>query len=162
MLEFHGVRQRFRYIPAAIQQLGSPEHEAGRDKDEGQIELRVPGFWLADTECSQAVWLAVTGRNPSRRTSFRQDLSRPVDTVSLDRCLSFLTKLRERRPDLPARLPAEHEWERACRAGEAGPWSWLRHPGEEPDGSGLADAAWSALDAGGRSRARRGTRECPS
>ena len=60
----NGVQQRFRCIPAAIQQLGSPEHETGRDKDEGQIELRVPGFWLADTECSQALWLAVMERNP--------------------------------------------------------------------------------------------------
>ena len=41
---------------------------SGRDNDEGpRHEVTIArGFWLFDTPCTQALWQAVMGNNPSR------------------------------------------------------------------------------------------------
>ena len=60
--------QRLRWIPPGRFQMGSPEDEEGRYPDEGpQHEETIPsGFWMFDTPCTQALWEAVMGENPSR------------------------------------------------------------------------------------------------
>lgn len=110
-----GVVQRMRWVPPGTFTMGSPETEAGRWKDEGpQHEVVLSrGYWLADTPCTQALWQAVMGSNPSRFVS----PERPVENVSWDDCQVFLAKLAGRVHGLGARLPTEAEWERACRAG---------------------------------------------
>jgi Uncharacterized conserved protein len=46
--------------------MGSPPDERGRGANEFQHEVTLTrGFWLADTACTQALWLAVMGGNPS-------------------------------------------------------------------------------------------------
>ena len=62
------VRQRLRWIPPGRFLMGSPPEEAGRFDDEGpQRTVWIPnGFWLFDTPCTQALWEAVMGKNPSR------------------------------------------------------------------------------------------------
>jgi hypothetical protein len=41
--------------------MGSPESEDWHDKTEQQIEVRLThGFWMAQTECTQAQWSAIT------------------------------------------------------------------------------------------------------
>ncbi len=110
-----GVSQRLRWIPPGRFVMGSPESEAGRLDDEGpQHEVTISrGFWLGETPCTQALWEAVTGENPSR---FRSS-DRPVEQVNWENCRSFLDDLNQRLPRLEARLPTEAEWEYACRAG---------------------------------------------
>jgi hypothetical protein len=78
------VVQRLRWIEPGTFLMGSPKSEAGRDKDEGpQHEVRISrGFWLFDTSCTQALWQAVMGDNPSRF----QSLDRPVERVKLGGC----------------------------------------------------------------------------
>ncbi len=71
------------------------------------------GRWLADAPCTQALWEAVMGSNPSYFVS----PERPVEQVSWDDCQEFVQKLNERVAGLEARLPSEAEWEQACRAG---------------------------------------------
>lgn len=109
------VVQRMRWIPPGRFWMGSPETEAGRWDDEGPRHevVLTRGLWLADTPCTQALWEAVMGSNPSRFKS----PDRPVENVSWNDCQVFLATLNARVPELGARLPTEAEWERACRAG---------------------------------------------
>jgi formylglycine-generating enzyme required for sulfatase activity len=114
--------QRLRWIPPGRFRMGSPEDEPGRWKDEGpqQIITLAEGYWLFDTPCTQALWVAVMGGNPSRF----QDPRRPVEEVSWNLIhQEFLPALNARFEDLaggdPGRfvLPSEAQWEYACRAG---------------------------------------------
>ncbi|MEE8526801.1 MAG: formylglycine-generating enzyme family protein, partial [Thermoanaerobaculia bacterium] len=106
---------RLRWVSPGRFSMGSPEDEQGRWEDEGpQHEVTLTrGFWLAETPCTQALWEAVTGKNPSGFES----PDRPVEKVSWEACQAFLKVLNDRIPGLEARLPTEAEWEYACRAG---------------------------------------------
>ena len=110
-----GASQRLRWIPPGRFVMGSAESEAGRYENEGpQHEVMIRrGFWLGETPCTQALWQAVTGENPSRFPS----PDRPVEQVSWEDCLSFFDALNRWIPGLDARFPTEAEWEYACRAG---------------------------------------------
>ena len=109
-----GVRQSLRWIGPGRFLMGSPEDELERAKDEIQHEVTLTkGFWLADTTCSQDLWEAVMGENPSR---FKGEIL-PVEKVSWHRVQDFLTALAKKVPGLSPRLPSEAEWEYACRAG---------------------------------------------
>jgi formylglycine-generating enzyme required for sulfatase activity len=120
-----GVRQRFRWIAPGSFQMGSPASEAERFNDEVQHPVTLTrGFWLADTACTQAFWQAVMGSNPS---AFRIDPDNPVEQVSWNDVQSFLGQLNRLVPGLHARLPSEAEWEYACRAGTATPFSFGDH-----------------------------------
>lgn len=116
-LEISGVTQRMRWIPPGRFLMGSLSNESERDYDEGpQHEVTLTeGFWLADTACTQALWTAVTGYNPS---SFKGDLNLPVENVRwLDVTEKFLSVLKRKLAGVRAFLPTEAQWESACRAG---------------------------------------------
>lgn len=108
------VEQHMRWIRPGTFWMGSPENERGRDDDETRHRVTISeGFWMAETPCTQALWEAIMGENPSRFES----PERPVEQVSWDDCQSFMRRLGERIPGLDPRLPSEAEWENACRAG---------------------------------------------
>jgi len=98
------VAQRLRWIPP------------GRFNDEGPQHLAVidQGFWLFDTPCTQALWQAVMGENPSH---FQGDDRRPVERVSWRDVQDFLQRINAEVPGLDLILPSEQQWEYACRAG---------------------------------------------
>lgn len=105
---------RFRWIPPGDFQMGSPEGEAGRyDREVQHVVTISAGYWLADAPVTQRLWQAVTGENPSRF----EHPDRPVEQVSFEDVEAFIAQLNARDPELAARLPAEAEWEYACRAG---------------------------------------------
>jgi len=116
------IEVRFRWIPPGEFMMGSPEDEPERDDDEGPLH-RVAfkkGFWLGETACTQTLWQAVTGVNPSR---FKEDgLEHPVENVSWDDANGFIDRLNSLVPGIEARLPSEAEWEYACRAGTDSPF----------------------------------------
>ena len=117
-LTVKGVTQRFRWIEAGEFWMGSPYTELDRDDDEGpRHRVRISkGFWLADTACTQAFWLAVGGWNPAH---FQHDMQNPVEQVSWDIVNKLLlVALAKILPDeLDVILPSEAQWEFACRAG---------------------------------------------
>ena len=70
--------------------MGSPETEAGRFDRETQHPVQLTrGYWLAETACTQALWEAVTGGNPSK---FKGP-QRPVEQVSWDDAQRFIGSL---------------------------------------------------------------------
>ncbi len=119
--EFHlqGVRQRLRWIWPGEFLMGSPETEPEHRENETQHPvILTQGYWLADTACTQALWQAVMGANPSR---FKGP-DRPVEQVSWKDAQGFIARLNGERDDLLLRLPSEAEWEYACRAGTDTPF----------------------------------------
>ncbi len=126
-LGINGVTQHLRWMPPGEFWMGSTDSERARIGDE-QYEkyasnesprhrVRLSqGFWLADTACTQALWLAVMGgKNPS---GFSDDAQCPVEEVSFDDIERFLQRLQSLLPPgCKAVLPSEAEWEYACRAG---------------------------------------------
>jgi formylglycine-generating enzyme required for sulfatase activity len=102
--------------------MGSPEDEEGRFSDEGPRHLVSidSGFWIFDTPCTQALWEAVIGENPSHfkvRDRPKEGANHPVESVSWEQCQEFLTALNSRLHGLQLSLPSEAQWEYACRAG---------------------------------------------
>jgi formylglycine-generating enzyme required for sulfatase activity len=99
--------------------MGSPEDEEGRWQFEGPRREVSPlsGFWIFDTLCTQALWQAVMGENPS---DF-QGPDRPVENITWDECQAFLDRLNRRVGGLNLDLPSEAQWEYACRAGTKTP-----------------------------------------
>ena len=114
------TNQRFRLLPAGTVSIGSPIDEKDRSDDESFHRTTISqAYWIADTECTQIFWRTVMGDNPSSRTG---DLL-PVDQLSHQRVLTFMSNLRQKRADVAVRLPSEIEWEAACRAGSLGPFT---------------------------------------
>jgi formylglycine-generating enzyme required for sulfatase activity len=117
------VVQRMRWVPPGRFVMGSPVGEPGRFDDERpHVVVLRQGLWLADTPCTQALWQAVMGDNPSEFVS----PDRPVENVSWNDCQAFLGELNRLVPGLEARLPTEAEWEHACRGGTTGA-TWAGH-----------------------------------
>ena len=122
------VVHRLRWIGPGTFEMGSPKGEAGRLRNEQLHRVTLTrGFWLGETTCTQALWQAVMGDNPSRfsgsSTSVPESESkRPVENVSWENCQSFLEKANSLLDGGGLRLPTEAEWEYACRAGTTTPF----------------------------------------
>ncbi len=141
VLTVDGVACAFRYCPAGTFTMGSPESErAGLNYVDGegpQHEVTLTrGFWLLETEVTQAMYKALTGANPSRFSASGYgsdavdglDTSRfPVECVCWDDAQEFIGKLNAggfAPAGFEFRLPTEAEWEYACRAGTSTAYSW--------------------------------------
>ena len=114
-------RWTVRWVPPGRFVMGSAVDEANRDKDEVQHEVEFSrGFFMAETECTQAQWEAVMPKNPSHGKAPDQ----PVNQVNWREAQDYCRALTERHRAqglIPAGwewdLPTEAQWEYACRAG---------------------------------------------
>ncbi len=142
-LMVNGVAQRMRWIEPGEFTMGSTAQERRSIKDKQRRDwadrqeapphrVRISaGFWLADTPCTQAMWLAVVGGdNPAQFHEGPEAPLRPVERVTWDQVMErFVGSLRTLRPEADPCLPTEAQWEYACRAGTRTAYAW----GEEPD-----------------------------
>ncbi|MCL6754668.1 SUMF1/EgtB/PvdO family nonheme iron enzyme [Nostoc sp. CCCryo 231-06] len=114
----NGVTLEMVEILGGTFMMGSPEGEAGRDKDESpQHQVKVPGFFMGKHEITQAQYQAIMDSNPS---NFKGE-KRPVERVIWDDAVEFCQKLSQK-TGKTYRLPSEAEWEYACRAGTTTPF----------------------------------------
>ncbi len=123
--------QRLRWVMPGQFLMGSPlEETAMLDKQEYWQDERPQhlvtighGFWLADTACTQALWQAVMGENPSHFNHQNGGgPQHPVECVSWHMTQEFLQKLQGACLGDHVSLPTEAEWEYACRAGSQTPF----------------------------------------
>ena len=147
-----GVKLDLVWCPAGTFEMGSPESEEGRYKNETRHRVTLTkGFWLGKTEVTQRQWEAVTGSNPSHF----KGAGLPVETVSWDDCQEFIRKLNGKLADAQTRvppggrfrLPTEAEWEYAARGGAKG--RGYTYAG----GNDLDAVAWHGGNSGGKTHA---------
>ncbi len=148
------ARQRLRWIPPGKFWMGSPEDEEGRYPDEGprHEETITSGFWMFDTPCTQDLWQAVMGENPS----YFKGADRPVENVVWNQIQEFLSRLSTRCSGLELNVPSEAQWEYACRAGTTTPryradvneiaWCWENSQGETHPVGQLICNDWGLFD----------------
>jgi formylglycine-generating enzyme required for sulfatase activity len=103
-------------IPAGSFTMGSTAEVDERPAH--RVEITRP-FAIGKYEVTQAQWTAVMGSNPSQfsGTTF------PVERVTWAEAQMFVERL-SAMTGRSYRLPTEAEWEYACRAGEAGHFSF--------------------------------------
>jgi formylglycine-generating enzyme required for sulfatase activity len=127
----NSIGMRLVLIPAGSFRMGSPPDEAMRVNDEGPVQVvRIDQpFYLGVFPVTQREYEAVMKGNPAhfhRKNGGGPDL--PVEQVSWDDAVSFCRKLsalpEEKKAGRVYRLPAEAEWEYACRAGTTTPFSF--------------------------------------
>jgi formylglycine-generating enzyme required for sulfatase activity len=142
-LTVNGATQRMRWIEPSGSQgfwMGSTKKERAAIKDKivrdwanqaehepMRIEVK-PGFWLADTPCTQAFWQAVTGENPSHFHEGSEAPERPVENVSWRDVDEHFVKRFAQTPEWGTAdrlcLPDEAQWEYAARAGSPKAYWW--------------------------------------
>jgi len=147
-----GVKMTFSWCPAGEFLMGSPKSEEGRDsRDEDQVKVTLSkGFWISQTEVTQAQWAAVMGSNPldgigpygKPHPESTKGANRPVVGVSWEDAQVFMEKVNASLGSEDGgkmALPTEAQYEYAARAGEAGLC---------PKGS-LDEVAWYEGNSGG-------------
>jgi formylglycine-generating enzyme required for sulfatase activity len=110
-------------IPPGSFAMGSPTAESGRNVDELVHDVSLSAsYYLGRSEVTQQEWRTVMGSAPSRFADCGPRC--PVENVTFDDVQRFLAKLNAGpAKDVRYRLPTEAEWEYACRAGTASPFS---------------------------------------
>lgn len=108
------VFMEMAFIPGGIFQMGSPGRQGYEDEHPQHI-VSIGAFWMGKQPVTQAQWLSVLKKLPPCRF---KGAHLPVDNVSWDDALLFCSRL-SKKTGRAYRLPAEAEWEYACRAGSA-------------------------------------------
>ena len=134
----NSLGMELQWIPAGRFTMGSPDGEDARDEDEGpQHGVRIiRPFYLGVHEVTQEQYRRVMGSNPSHFSTTGPCMQAvagvntgrfPVEGVSWEEAQRFCRELSrtadEARAQRRYRLPAEAEWEYACRAGTTAAFS---------------------------------------
>ena len=128
-----GIEYAFRWCPAGEFLMGSPFSEPYRNDNETQHSVTLTrGFWMLETEVTQAMWKSVMGTSISQQRDKAntpwplsgEGSDYPMYFVSWEECRSFCEKLSEKL-GLTVSFPTEAQWEYACRAGTTGAYAGM-------------------------------------
>ena len=112
---------RMAAIPAGTFAMGETPDQ-GHYRQPAVHQVVLDGFAIGTAEVTQALWMAVMGKNPSPKYAPKA----PVSGVSYQDAQKFLKRL-SKYTGLPLRLPTEAEWEYAARQREGmtgSAWEW--------------------------------------
>ncbi len=84
----------------------------GYESEKPIHQVTLNSYFIGETEVTQELWEVVMGSNPSEFVGEK----RPVESVSWEKCQTFISKLNEL-TGKSFRLPTEAEWEFAARGG---------------------------------------------
>lgn len=113
----NSLGMEFVLIPAGSFMMGS-ENGDPEERPVHRVSIS-QSFYMGKYEVTQEQWQAVMETNPSHL----QGAKLPVDNVSWNDAQEFINKLNEMDIACKYRLPAEAEWEYACRAGTTGDYA---------------------------------------
>lgn len=118
MIGHHWPGFQFRWCPPGNFKMGG---STSNDNSARSVNIK-NGFWILETEVTQAMWQSVMGTKPFVFTADKfQNIYEymPAENVSFEECLKFCKRLTERFEinDCIVSLPTESEWEYACCAG---------------------------------------------
>lgn len=118
----NSLGMEFVLLAAGTFVMGSPSDEPNRQSNEvqHQVTLTKP-FYMQTTEVTIGQWKALMGRRVFGHREAEERM--PVAKVSWFDSIQFLEKLNALNEGV-YRLPAEAEWEYACRAGSVTPYHW--------------------------------------
>jgi formylglycine-generating enzyme required for sulfatase activity len=151
VIRVNGIDVHFRWCPAGSFQMGSPSSEKGRDSDEDVVKVtHSQGFWMMETECWQALWVAVMGASKSSEWSQQHGVGDryPAYNISHDEAKLFARKLNQLLESegviggYEVRLPTEAQWEYAVRAGSTTAFCFGSDEGK------LGEYAWYEKNSG--------------
>ena len=126
----NSIGMKLVWIPAGNFMMGS---DSGESNEKPIHSVRISkGFYMGQTEVTQAQYTAVMGTNPS---NFKGD-NLPVETVSWNDATEFCRKLSQKENGRTYMLPTEAQWEYACRAQSTTVFSFGNSE------SALGDYAW--------------------
>jgi serine/threonine-protein kinase len=186
----NSIGMKLVLIPPGEFMMGSPkeliEEEWKSHGDDQWYKEHLPGegpqhrvritrpFYLGTYVVTQQEYQRVMGTNPNEFSATGkgkdkvagQDTKRfPVENVSWGEAVEFCRKLsnlpEETATGRTYRLPSEAQWEYACRAGNAGRYSFSlggKAISKEQDENGLSDYAWFYGNSGGMTHAVGGKR----
>jgi len=147
------------WCPAGQFRMGSPKSEVKRNKNqvevilENQVEVILrTGYWLGKCEVTQSQWKQVMATEPWKgKGQTKESDGCPATFVSWNDATDFGRKFTElermagRLPDgWEYTLPAEAQWERACRAGTETKFSFGDDDTKLPDSAWFADNTFGA------------------
>ncbi len=127
----NGVTLEMVSIPGGAFLMGAPASEEGSsDRERPRQEVTVPPFLIGKFTITQRQWRAIAEdkslkakRNLNPEPSYFRGDDRPVEQISWHDAREFCARL-SKKTGRPYRLPAEAEWEMACRAGTTTPFAF--------------------------------------
>jgi sulfatase modifying factor 1 len=125
VITFNKIEIPFRWCPPGKFKMGSPKSEKDRYDNEDQVDVTLTkGFWMMETEVTQAMWQAVMGEKLEWDEKYGLGPNYPAYFVDWAMANDFAAKLTEKLVEsgqlpkgMKLALPTEAQWEYACRAG---------------------------------------------
>lgn len=108
-------------VEAGTFQMGGSDSNAYDDEKPVHSVTLTQGYYLGETEVTQALWYAVMGQKPTWSSSYGVGDNYPAYYISYEDCQTFLSSLNSKLSSqllgMKFNFPTEAQWEYAARGG---------------------------------------------